>query len=113
MKYIIDRFEEGFAVLIECGGASGASGNHTAGRNKSAGASDAACVPSVRENDSQARACKAPPACKNIPRGELPENVSEGDTVIFENGVYLLDREDSNARKARIDAKMRALFPDK
>ena len=67
-KYIIDRFEENFAVLEkeECG-------------------------------------------TIDVERNLIPEG-KEGDVVIFENGNYRVDSEETAKRKELIKEKMRKLF---
>ena len=67
-KYIVDRFEEGFAVL----------------ENESGGTVD-------------------------VPSGALPQ-LSEGDVVVFQNGEYYKDCEETEKRRRIIAEKMRKLF---
>ena len=67
-KYIVDRFEEGYAVL----------------EKESGGTVDVSC-------------------------DKLPK-VKEGDVLSFENGVYTVDVEETEKRKALISEKLRKLF---
>ena len=47
-----------------------------------------------------------------VPTDELPE-VKEGEVVIFENGRYTLDAEETEKRRKIIEEKMRKLFEKK
>ena len=67
-KYIIDRFEEEYAVL-------------------------------EREDGK----------ILNILKSSLPD-AKKGDVIIFENGIYTVDREETERRKKIIAEKVRKLF---
>ena len=49
---------------------------------------------------------------KAIARGLLPLLAKEGTTLIYKDGVYIEDREDTRMRKSRIENKMKELFED-
>lgn len=55
---------------------------------------------------------KAKGGTTDIPKSELPD-VSEGDIVIFEDGTYRVDEEETKKRKELIAEKMRKLFENK
>ncbi len=67
-KYIVDRFEDDFAVLEKDDG----------------GTVDV--------------------------KKELLKNACEGDVVIFENGEYIIDLQETQMRRKNIEEKMRNLF---
>ena len=48
----------------------------------------------------------------DIPKEEIPD-VQKGDVVIFKNGKYTVDREETEARKKIIAEKLRKLFEKK
>ena len=70
-KFIVDRFEEEYAVL----------------EKEEGGTID-------------------------VLKSELPE-VKEGDVLIYENGFYTVDYEETQKRKELIQEKMRKLFEKK
>ena len=45
----------------------------------------------------------------DVPKSEI-ENAKEGDVILFENGVYIIDAEETEKRKALIEEKMKKLF---
>lgn len=45
----------------------------------------------------------------DVPRSEIPK-AKEGDVVLFENGAYSIDAEETKKRKALIEEKMKKLF---
>ena len=49
----------------------------------------------------------------NIPKTELPSNISEGDIIKFENGKYVLDIEATNKEKQEIKNLVDNLFKRK
>ena len=48
----------------------------------------------------------------DIPKEEIPD-AQKGDVVIFKNGKYTVDREETVARKKIIAEKLRKLFEKK
>lgn len=49
----------------------------------------------------------------NIPKSDLPSNISEGDIIKFENGKYILDIEATNKEKQEIKNLVDNLFKRK
>ena len=47
-----------------------------------------------------------------VPVSLLPEDVTEGDCLIFEDEVYIKDEAETDERRTRIEKKMRTLFVD-
>ena len=45
----------------------------------------------------------------DVEKTEIP-TAKEGDVLILENGVYTIDKEDTQERKKRIEEKMKKLF---
>ncbi|HHV71224.1 MAG TPA: DUF3006 domain-containing protein [Clostridia bacterium] len=39
----------------------------------------------------------------NLKRNELPSNVQEGDVLIFEDGIFIIDKEETEIRKKEIE----------
>ena len=48
----------------------------------------------------------------NIERSKLPENVREGDVIIFSNNKYSIDYQERNKIEERIKSKVENLFED-
>ena len=48
----------------------------------------------------------------DVPKSEI-EGAKEGDVVLFENGLYTIDIEETEKRKALIEEKMKKLFERK
>ena len=48
-------------------------------------------------------------AFENIPRSALPENISEGDVIVLENGRWSVNTSETDIRRARIREKMNRL----
>lgn len=48
----------------------------------------------------------------DVPKSEI-EGAKEGDVVLFENGFYTIDIEETEKRKALIEEKMKKLFERK
>ncbi len=48
----------------------------------------------------------------DVPKEEIP-NAKKGDVVIFKNGKYTVDKEETEARKKIIAEKLRKLFEKK
>lgn len=48
----------------------------------------------------------------DVLKREIP-NAKKGDVVIFENGKYIVDREETDTRKKIIAEKLRKLFEKK
>jgi hypothetical protein len=46
----------------------------------------------------------------NLPKAALPKDAAEGATVELVHGSWVLDEEDTNARRKRISDKARQLF---
>jgi vacuolar-type H+-ATPase subunit E/Vma4 len=46
----------------------------------------------------------------NINISKLPENVAEGDVLVYCNGTYIIDEATTNERKKNLQAKLNALF---
>ena len=49
---------------------------------------------------------------KDVLKDEIPD-AKEGDVVIFENGKYTVDKEETEKRKKIIAEKLRKLFENK
>ncbi|MEK5238023.1 DUF3006 domain-containing protein [Paenibacillus sp. FSL L8-0470] len=49
---------------------------------------------------------------EDILKSELPDEVTAGDTLIFEDGKVAIDKEDTAQRKKEIDNLMDELFED-
>lgn len=46
----------------------------------------------------------------NVPRDKLPENAEEGDCLIFDDGLFKIDAEQTAKRKNEIKTKFDRLF---
>lgn len=49
---------------------------------------------------------------ENVALKELPETVTEGDLLVYEDGKYRVDPKATTTRKAQIQAKVNDLFVD-
>ena len=45
----------------------------------------------------------------DVPKTQI-KDAKEGDVVLFDDGVYIIDAEETEKRKAMIEEKMRKLF---
>ena len=46
----------------------------------------------------------------NINKKDLPNNCKEGDIIIFENGKYWIDEEETKSQKDEISSMLNSLF---
>ena len=47
---------------------------------------------------------------QDIPRDQLPDKVKEGDVIVEENGVYLIDEEETKRRRKEIEKLTKDLW---
>jgi hypothetical protein len=48
----------------------------------------------------------------DIEKSRLPKNAEVGDVIIFENGHFLVDKEETDKRRKEIEDLMNELFED-
>lgn len=48
----------------------------------------------------------------DVPLAELPENISEGNVLLFDGSVYEIDKDAENDLRTQIKKQMNALFVD-
>ena len=49
----------------------------------------------------------------DVPRGQIPPDAREGDVLSCQGGLYRVEEEETRARRARIEEKMRRLWADR